>query len=197
MERVVCKMYFIMIKKIIGFDLDGVILDHTLNKIRIAKKLNFDIQMNQTPSSIISKVMPLHKYKRLKFYLYDNSKTAFESSIMLGAVLLLDKLKKNNTPFFLVSRRQTTKIPVQILKMYNLWPKFFNEENSFFVLKKADKDKKALELGITHFVDDEIAVLSKLKSVKHKYLFDPFNAFPKSDYVKVKSWVDLKRHLLA
>lgn len=47
------------------------------------------------------------------------------------------------------------------------------EENIHFCRKREEKAPIAEKLGLTHFIDDRLEVLSYLKSVKYKYLFQP------------------------
>lgn len=183
-------------KNIIGLDLDGVILDHSMSKISIAKKLGFTINKFQTPSEIISKLLPLPVYQEFKYYLYDDPKTALSSSLIPGVGILLNKIKKLNTPIFIISRRKNNfHIPIKLLKSHNLWPEFFNEKNVFFVLNPEDKNIKAKKLNITHFVDDEPEILAKIVDVKNKYLFDPLDVFKDSTYNRIKSLKEFSRIL--
>ena len=56
-----------------------------------------------------------------------------------------------------------------------------------------DKNTKAVELGVTHYFDDEPRVLEKLVDVKNKFLFDPIDALKNSGYARVKSWKEIAR----
>lgn len=46
-------------------------------------------------------------------------------------------------------------------------------ENVHFCRERADKATICTELGVSHFVDDRLEVLSYLKDVPNKYLFNP------------------------
>ena len=183
-------------KIFIGFDLDGVILDHAPNKIQLAKSFGFDIQRHQTPSEIINKIIvPRSKYLEFKYALYEDPRTALDVPLIPGAVSFIKNVTKAKIPFALISRRKSAENAILLLKKHKLWPKFFNENNVSFVMEPEDKDVKAIELGITHYIDDEPKVLAKLTSVKNKYLFDPLGAFPKAPFQRVKSWKELHRHI--
>ena len=85
---------------------------------------------------------------------------------------------------------------IRILSKHSLWPKYFNKVNAFFVDQAEDKNKKAVQLGLTHYIDDELKVINLLVDVPNKFLFDPFNVFDKADYyTKIKSWAEFKKHL--
>lgn len=168
--------------KIIGFDLDGVIIDHTALKLRLAAERGFGLKPEQTPSDIIKCVIPPPILDELKKALYHNPKIAYTSPLMAGAKNNLAKIKGRKIPYFLISRRKDAKVAVNLLKRRGLWPEYFNKNNSFFVLKPEDKNIKALELGITHYIDDEITVLEQLTDIKNKFLFDRFNVFKDAEH---------------
>ena len=42
----------------IGFDFDGVIIDHTKNKIKKAKELGYTIRAEEIPSEKLKKLIP-------------------------------------------------------------------------------------------------------------------------------------------
>src|SRR3989344_4161484 len=179
-------------KKIIGFDMDGVILDHTSTKLILAKKFGLNITKKETPSGIIKALMPLPKYRKFQVDLNDNPKFKYLAPPMSGARTVLTSIVKSGLPYFLISRRKKEASAIKILKHHGLWPKYFNKTNAFFVKTPEDKNIKALELGITHYIDDEQKVLNALVSVKNKFLFDPLEAFknpPK--YWRIKSWKEI------
>ena len=114
---------------------------------------------------------------------------------MSGVKTVLTSIIKSGTPYFLVSRRKKARSAIKILKHHGLWPKYFNKNNAFFVKTPEDKNTKSIELGITHYIDDEQKVLNALVSVKNKYLFDQLNVFKNSGYARVKSWKEVARLL--
>ncbi|MBI2446453.1 MAG: hypothetical protein HYV51_01375 [Parcubacteria group bacterium] len=184
-------------KKIIGFDLDGVIINHAPVKIKLAKEFGFKLRPKETQSEIIKTLVDDLTLKQIQKCLYHDHRFFKSTPLMRGAKSGLLKLKKSNSPFFLISRRSEPEIAVTALKYYGLWPKFFNEKNVFFVAKKEDKNIKAREIGVTHYVDDETGVLEKLVDVKNRFLFDNLDAFKNiKDYNRVKSWKELMRHFL-
>lgn len=184
-------------KKIIGFDLDGVIINHAPSKIELAKKLGFNLKLRDTPSEIIKTIIDPASLKELQQNLYHNPKFFKTAPLMTGAESGLLKLKKRGLPFILISRRSEPKSAIESLKHHGLWPKFFNKNNTFFVAEPEDKNIKAREFGVTHYADDESRVLEKLTNVKNKFLFDNLGVFDNvHDYVSVKSWDELVEHFL-
>ena len=180
-------------KILIGFDLDGVIIDHSKVKILLAKKLGFKVSKKQIPADIMIKLLPDSVYQILKYGLYDDPKTALKAELMSGFKRFLNVLIKKNIPFLAISRRKRNfEIPVQLLKKYNLWGSdLFHSRNVYFVSGPNDKNNLGIKLGVTHFIDDEPQVLEGLTAIKNKYLFDPYKSFKKSPYVKVTSWKEL------
>src|SRR3989344_3768 len=167
----------------IGFDLDGVIIDHGALKLELAKANGFSLMLEHTSSEIMKTMLPSDKYLAIQLSIYNDPDNP--SPLMVGVLDILELLQKKEIPFFLISRRKN--VPV-----INKWfqdrglSKYFISENSFFVATKEEKDKVAKKLGITHYIDDEVSVLEKLVSVNHKFLFDQFGVFPKSDlYTKI------------
>ncbi len=194
-------------KKIIGFDLDGVIFNHALMKIKLAKKLGFNIKLEETPSEIIEKIIDRPVLDKLLQVLYHDPKLFKTTTLMTGVKSGLLKLKKNGLPFALISRRRSSESAIKALKHHGLWSKFFSEKNTFFVIKPEDKNIKARELGVTHYVDDETGVLEKLVDVKNRFLFDNLGAFSAiggfasgekniHGYTRVESWKELVEYFL-
>ena len=148
-------------KIIIGFDMDGVIVNNTQPKIRLAKALGFKLLPEQTPSEIISKHLPLLVLRELQRNLYDNIETALTTPLMRGARGVLTAVKKSGFPYFLISRRRIPHIAQGILKKHGLWPYFFDEDNAFFVLEPEDKDVKPFSdvpALSTHHVPTDLSV---------------------------------------
>ena len=129
-------------KKIIGFDLDGVIINHAPAKIKLAKELGFKFIPRQTQSEIIKTQIDDKTLKQIQIRLYHDSRFFKSTPLMKGAKSGLMKLKKNNLPFVLISRRGEPEIAMAALKYHGLWPKFFNKNNTFFVLEPEDKNIK-------------------------------------------------------
>jgi hypothetical protein len=180
----------------IGFDMDGVILDNADSKIKVARKLGFTIKLSHTPAEILRKMMPQIVWEEFQSILYNHPSFAFSTPLMRGAKNVIAGLKARNIPIYLISRRKLPEIASKVLEKHSLWPQYFNEKNSFFVDRATDKNKQAAKLGLTHFIDDELANISVLSKVPNRFLFDKFNVFKNDDkYVKVKSLSEFKKHI--
>lgn len=179
-------------RKIIGFDMDGVIIDYTRRKIELAKSLGFKIKKDQTSSEIIKKLIsPLSVYRDFQYILYEKPASVFSSPLMPGVKPVLKKLTRSGIPYFLISKRKRPEIARAILVRHGLWPRYFNRKNTFFVAGSKDKETKAKELGITHYIDDEQKVLQELVSVRNKYLFDLSGTFKNTPYTVISSWKEI------
>lgn len=185
-------------KKILGFDMDGVLVDNGPVKRAVLRKLGFQFRLADTPSEIISKLLPGDALKKMQLALYHDRIMSFRAKLMPGIENLLDSIKSGGASYYLISRRSEPEIAVELLKARGLWPKYFNEKNAFFVITPEDKNTKAKELGVTHYVDDERKVLAVLNDVPNKFLFDHLKVFPEHDsYTKVASHDELAKYFLA
>lgn len=180
-------------KTIIGFDLDGVILDHSLNKIELSRQMGFNIALADTPSDIMETKIEPAAYSAIKAKLYDDTRLARRVLLVKGAKEGLHYIKSTGIPFVLITRRRASECALISLKLHGLWPDYFDSTNTFFVSEKKDKDLKAKAIGVTHFVDDEPSVIAELISVPQRFLFDPHQVYANlnGDFYKVQSWEEL------
>lgn len=184
-------------KKILGFDMDGVVVDNNPLKLNVAEKMGYKLKLTDTPSEIIKKILPFGDYRALQLALYHDLETSLAAKLMPGITILLDKIGAAKIPYFLISRRSEPEIAVKLLEARGIWPKYFNKSNAFFVITPEDKNNKAKEAGVTHYVDDETKVLAALSDVPNKFLFDHLNVFPVVDYyTKVASHKELAKYFL-
>lgn len=178
--------------RVIGFDLDGTIIDHSANKIRLAREYGYDLIPAQTPSGIIGRFLPNNVKDELQARLYTDLETGLQSQLMPGALEALQQIKASRTPYYLLSRRQV-EVVVPILEQLGLWPGVFHGDNTAFVETMDDKAPFARDWGITHYIDDHLSTIEgPLRFISAKYLFDPYNVLPESsEYTKVHSWRDI------
>ncbi len=108
-------------EKIIGLDLDGVIIDHTANKIKVGKSLGVDIDLADTPTDILGDILDPSVWRAIKRILYDDPVIALTPPLMVGVENGLRFLKENHYKYFLISRRKSTATAFQYLKTYSLW----------------------------------------------------------------------------
>ena len=176
--------------------MDGVIIDHVGAKIRLAAEYGFSLQPQETPSEILKNIIPKNILSEIKHRLYESPEIIFSAPPMQGVIDALQTLRDNGVPFFLISRRNP-KIAEEILKYHKLWPKFFNENNTSFVVHSEDKAAETVRFGINYFLDDEREVLDKLSTINNKFLFDPYDALEKNPaYVKIGSWQEFIKQII-
>ena len=185
------------VEKVFGFDLDGVFLDFSELKKKLAAERGYDVALNETPSEIMGAKIPIEVYDEMQWDMYARPPHAFMVPLVSGAREGLEEIVATGIPFFLISQRKFPEVPKKVLEGHGLWPTYFHDQNSSFVLEKKDKDIKARSLGITHYVDDEPSVLEALESVSNRILFDPFDAYPDNAiYERVHSWKEIIPRLL-
>lgn len=173
----------------LGFDLDGVIVDHSFVKIQLAQKFGFTVNKYQVYPDNLYRLLGPDKYYEFTHCLYDDPQIAMKGVIMRGSKSVLGKLKKRNIRFAVISRRKNNHdIPINLLRKHGLWPDILNRQNVFFVQNRGDKNTKAISLGISHFMDDDWEVLEQLTGVLNKYLFDPYGIAPDCCFKKIVSW---------
>jgi hypothetical protein len=177
---------------IIGFDLDGVIIDHTQNKMRIAARYGVMLQPEETHAEFMKRSFTPEIYREIKTQLYDETDEALAAPLMEGSFSALARLHERNIPYYLVSLQKNPMHALHLLELRGLWGKYFMPENTFFVEHMEDKNTLAQSLGVTHFIDDEREVLKLMPDVSNRILFDARGLFEKSaDFVPVKNWSEL------
>ena len=176
----------------VGFDLDGVIIDHTENKIHLASERGFHLDPKETASDTMRRKLPVDVYADIQHHLYADIPVPKEPPLMNGALSALAVLKGFGVPFVLISQRRNPEAAIMLLERHHVTPQYFTPDKLFFVDEPEDKNTKAREAGVTHFVDDEIRVLSVLSDVSCRILFDPHGAYPfLKEYRRIGSFTDL------
>jgi hypothetical protein len=174
--------------KLIGFDMDGVLIDHTGIRIELARRYGIELAPKDTPSDILRTVIPNEERWAIQNAIYNDPAMALEAPLMAGAEKGLEILSSAGIPFVLISRRKDPQLAIRLMEARGIWPRYFNERNTTFVITPEDKDRRSTELGITHYVDDEMKVLAALTTVPHKILFDPHGAHTDIPYILAGDW---------
>ncbi len=157
---------------IVGFDLDGVVIDHTQNKITIAARYGVHLRPEDTPTETLEHILSPEIHQALREQLYDDTDEALSAPLMEGAFNGLASLREHHIPYFLISRRKKPIHALHLIERRGLWGDYFTPENTFFVEAMKDKDIVAKRLGVTHYIDDETRVLELMPSVPHRFVFD-------------------------
>ena len=177
--------------KVIGLDLDGVIVDHSGLKIEMAKARGKEITPGQTPSEIMKTLFPIEVWREIQNELYGNLEISLRAPLMAGAAEGLRAIKESGNKYYLITRRKSMDMIRSVLMDKGLWDSYFNEDNVCMAATPEDKDLESKARGITHFADDEQKILKALNSVGNKVLFDPYNVFKDGEYKTVSSWPKL------
>lgn len=185
-----------MDKIILGIDLDGVIIDHALTKIRLASEHGLELTPEDTSSERMREIMGEEQAEELFQEIYQNLDISLTSPLMEGAKEGIKKIREAGISYFIISRRKKPEIAREVLQHHGLWPDFFNDENSFFTLEPEEKDAKTEELAITHFVDDEMRVLIALGHVEHRFLFGSPPVTSSEGVIHVASWEEFLNYIL-
>lgn len=182
----------------IGLDLDGVIIDHTSNRIFKSRELGYDIKPTQTPTHLIKKILAPDHYKELQAFTYGPA--SLSAFAMEGVTRHLEKLASENE-FFIISRRNIydggDKLGLEWLKNNGIFD-FIPKENVFFVPhdEKGAKNIAAKKLGIKVYLDDQLKILEEIPDVKHRVLFDQHDvSSPPPPYSKVVNWPEFSNFI--
>lgn len=171
----------------VGLDFDGVIVDHTKNKIKVVKELfGIAIKREQAQSEVLKKLLSERRYKRVKKLIY--GKMSLKSKPISGAIAAIKQLKEEGFDLFIVSRRNNPKIPLAWLRKYSLL-KTISRAKIFFVKNEEAKAKKAEKLKLDVFLDDKTKVLKQMKSVSNRVLLNFYKLKGlRGDWENVNSW---------
>lgn len=183
---------------VVGFDMDGVIIDHTGNKIALAESFAVRLRPEETHSERLPAKFAHNEYIAFQNELYGNSPFALSAPLMEGARDVLSLLKKNAISFVLISRRRIPEHAIALLQARGLWGDIFSEQNAFFVQSPSEKNIVGIREGVTHFFDDERKVLSAMKDIRERYLMDTFHQFnDETELPRVHDWEMIRNVLLS
>lgn len=170
----------------IGLDFDGVIIDHSQNKIKVAESLGFRIKVKQTPSHILKNILPGGEYKKLQKAIY--GKLTLKAPPVLGAFKAIQDLSKSrNYNLYIISRRESPRIALAWLKKYKIL-NYIPRKNIFFIKEDKEKNKLAKKLKLKVFLDDKISVLESLLSVSCRVFFNHQLVTINKKFLEIKSW---------
>lgn len=178
-------------KKIIGIDLDGVIIDHKPAKLRLAADFGFALEPWQTNTNLMKNFLPVGQYRELQSVLYDET-TDCAPTVAGARECLLAAISFGFEPH-LISRRNRDS--VQIVEGWLKRRGFedvFNVDHVHFCQSDGEKAEICSRLSVVSFVDDKLSVLLGLSSSVRRILFAPDGAAdrisPPSDIVLAQDW---------
>ncbi len=180
----------------IGFDFDGVIIDHTQNKIQKARDFGFDIKPDQILAGRLKKIIGPDYYRQLQRHIYGPGTAS--GLVAQGAFRVLEQFRESGYEMFIISRRQPKFRPGVLEWLARNIPGFFDESKILFVRRDYDKDIICRQLKIQIYIDDKVSVLRKLTGVPQKYFYDPYNIkdiFKLKNIKAVSSWSEFLEYL--
>lgn len=183
-------------KLVIGFDFDGVIVDHIQAKIKKARELGYALKPREAASSYLKNPVPKSDYKIIQEYIY--GKATLKAPPARDAAITIRRLAKYYT-LVIISRREARfqNFAIKWLKKHNILESI-PRRRVFFSSDDKAKNSIAKKNRVFIFIDDNLKVLDTMDDVPHKILFDSFNAVKfagnssfKNKWIKIKKWQEL------
>ena len=157
-------------KKRIGFDIDGVLLDHKKARTMLARKMGYlDVTEKMSAEEVRALVSPKN-HKKIQGLEY--GKLTLKAPAMKGAKTVFQKaIKKFDV--YVVSARHSGSNRAYALKMLK---KYFDipKEKVHFVVHNFQKGYVAKRLGLKVFVDDNQRSFYMMPKNVKKILFDEY-----------------------
>lgn len=160
-------------KLIIASDLDGTIIDHTDNKIEVARKYGYDLSARDSASQAMEHAITQEDYRNILSEIY--GKLSRHAIYMPGVYAAITQLDKRFGPVRIISRRSDRERGRDYARSWirqHLIPPL-KEENLFFVDIDEEKDEIAKKFDVNVYIDDREDTLDKMPSVQHRFLFYP------------------------
>ncbi|MBU0625243.1 hypothetical protein KKF05_02775 [Patescibacteria group bacterium] len=179
----------------IGLDFDGVIVDHSEHKIRLAADLGYRFEPWQTNTNVMAHLVPEEQYRNIQDIIYTH--------LTLQAppvVESLEHIRKLGGELYILSARRQAAVRfaqdwLQQHGVYDVIP----AQRIHFCGKSNEKGDYCRRLGIELFLDDKLAVLKVLDPQVKKYLFDSHGAAAKfgleHSYNIVSGWQEFASEL--
>lgn len=181
-------------KPAIGLDLDGVIIDHTSNKLQKARELGYELAPHDTASAVMKSRVALSHYREIQRHIYGPATVS--APAVLGALETIEKLA-SFCDLYIISRRNIADgndgSGQAWLENHGILA-HIPAERVFFVPHDVvgAKDAVAKKFGIQLYLDDQLKILHELPSVATRVLFDPFWAGPHPHpFHAIKKWQEL------
>jgi len=161
----------------IGFDLDGVIIDHASNKLRCARELGYALEPRDTASGILKSRVDLAHYREIQRFIYGSA--TLDAPPMDGALETIRTL----APLYdlsIISRRNTADggdvLGFQWLERHGVLSIIPRERVAFVPHHTVGaKNEIAKKWSVALYLDDQLKILHELSSVKTRVFFDPFD----------------------
>ena len=152
----------------VGIDLDGVLIDHSSNKLKVAERQGYVLESWQANSNIMHDIIPPEEYAALREEVY--TQMTVDAPPIIGA---LEAIAELDCEAYIVSARRPKSIRFaqEWLLKHNVF-ETIPAERIFFCGSKNDKMEICDRLGIKILIDDQLGVLKLLSPKVKRVLFD-------------------------
>jgi 5'(3')-deoxyribonucleotidase len=183
-------------KKRIGFDIDGVLLDHKKHRTMLARRMGYLDVTEKMSAEEVKSMMDKKDDKKRQDLQY--GRLTLKTPATKGAARVLKKLGKVYDIYVISARKpgDNRKYALRMLKKYFDFP----EEKINFVIHNFQKGFVARRLGLSIFIDDNKKSFYLMPQGVKKILFDEYQKRPvmrrKGGLIGVKSHKDLLKWLI-
>ncbi len=152
----------------VGIDLDGVIIDHRPNKLRLAAEFGIPLEQWQANSNVMKHYVAAETYEAIQKPLYAH--LTLEAPPVKDAVECLKNLPGE---VYIISARDPSNqhFASEWLRERGLF-RLIPPERVIFCHRGREKPVHCARLGISTFLDDKISYLEHLSPEMHRVLFD-------------------------
>jgi 5'(3')-deoxyribonucleotidase len=174
----------------IGLDFDGVIIDHSSHKVRLAADFGYIIEPWQTNTNVMKRFVPEPYYSNLSEIIY-----SFLTPKAPPIVGSLDYISKLDGELYIISarRRNNIRFAQEWLSLHHIYD-LIPAERVFFCGNSNEKSDCCRQLKIDIILDDKLGVLDVLDTNVRKILFDDHGVSKRCEfqhgYETVSSWRD-------
>lgn len=146
------------------------------------------MSQKETQSEILKHILPAKKYKVLQKIIYGNITLDAPPAPLVRKTL--QKIFKKQK-LFIISRRKVKdrNVALRWLSKYQIL-NTISKKDVFFTERK-DKNFLCKKLKITIYLDDEVKILKKLRSVPYPILYNPHRVPINGKFLEVESWKEI------
>lgn len=177
----------------LGFDLDGVIIDHADHKKALLTKRGFSDAAHFEHHEIRN-LLGDKEYKAFQNELY--GRMSLYAPEIVGAKESLTRLKAAGHNLRIVSQRALGKdFAFQWLSDHGFQGHLFPDSAIHFVVTNEDKEIICRQFGIALHVDDSLSVLRILSTPQHRILFGYSGSIPPAATAVAPDWPSVERYI--
>lgn len=160
-------------KKTIGLDLDDTIRDHSVNRLRLTKKLG----LSSNPT----------EFKKILY-----GKMSLDCRPVKNSLKIIRQLLEQGHKIIIVSKNKPDGRVFARQWLGQHLPEI-SPRKIYFVASDKDKALTCQKEKVGMFMDDKPEVLMNLNQSVTKILFDPQNKTLTDKFIKISNWKDLEK----